>query len=135
MADGKVTRAELAEAVRELREEVARLRAGQHVHACHGSPCCVAAMSHAHCNWGHCWCYTFHAQFQAYPLPGCAGGAMPLVYTGYVGSVGTSEPLNVSAGFTSVAAGVPQVASYQVPGYVMGGGSSVSSGYTVSASN
>ena len=41
MADGKITRAELAEAVRELREEVARLRAGQVAQHCHCGPGCV----------------------------------------------------------------------------------------------
>ena len=90
-------------------------------------------MSHAHCNWGHCWCFTVH-YYGSVTLPGCAGGALLLVYTGYVGSVGTSGPLNVSAGLTSVAAGVPQVASYQVPGYGAGA-AGAGSGYTVSASN
>jgi len=69
MADAKVTRAELAEAVRELREEVARLRAERAAHACHGHGLCC---SHVHCNWGHCWCSTFHSY--TYPL---TGGSVP----------------------------------------------------------
>jgi hypothetical protein len=52
----KITKAELAEAVRELREEITKLRAEHHCH----NTCCW----HTHCNWGHCGCLTFHFSYQ-----------------------------------------------------------------------
>lgn len=87
--------AELARTVDGLRQELALSRAG---HACHGSPCCVATMSHVHCNWGHCWCYTVHVYYQAYPVPGCAGGALPLIYTTNIGADVPFVTTNAAAG-------------------------------------
>ena len=67
MTDGKTLREELAdavrdlkdnevaEAVRELRAEVEKLRAERETHHCHSACCAVH-----HCNCGHCGCWTFH---------------------------------------------------------------------------
>jgi hypothetical protein len=111
MADRKITRAELAEAVRELREEVARLRAEQ-AHACH---------------CGHV-CITVPVVVPPPPPP------VPLWVQPYQITCDTAG-INPHP-TTSVAAGCPPTVSYPVPGYQMdGGGSVVSSGYTVSASN
>ena len=113
MADGKVTRAELAEAVRELREEVARLRAERTAHACHGHSLCC---SHVHCNWGHCGCFTVHGYGSTWTYPS----------TFTVSSGG-----NVSG----LGGGASGCNPNPVLGYQMEGGTVVSSGYTVSASN
>jgi hypothetical protein len=88
VADGKTTKAELAEAVRELREEVARLRAERTVHSCHGHGLCC---SHIHCNWGHCGCWTTHYSYTNY----AAGGALPLTYT--VTNVGVAPWVTTNA--------------------------------------
>ena len=80
MTDGKTLREELADtvrdlkdnevaaAVRELRAEVEKLRAERETHHCH-SVCCP----HWHCNWGHCGCFTVHSYAvgpaQPYGLP------------------------------------------------------------------
>jgi hypothetical protein len=85
--------AELAGQVAGLRAELAAARAGQH---CHGSHQCFALMSHPHCNWGHCWCYTVH--FQSWPVPGCAPQPPVIYYTANVPAV----PVAIGA-----AAGVP----------------------------
>lgn len=79
--------AALAEQVAGLRAELAA--AGQH---CHGSHQCFALMSHPHCNWGHCWCYTFHGY---YPL-GAAGGALPPTYTVTTTNMAAGAPVVLS---------------------------------------
>lgn len=92
----KATRAELAEAVHELRDEVARLRAEQAAHHCHGHAC-----GHVHCNWGHCGCWTWHGYSYSYPtVPPCTTG----------GTVTTSGTLNVTA-FSGESFSVPAVTS------------------------
>jgi hypothetical protein len=106
MADGKVTRAELAGAVRELREEVARLRAERELRHCYG----------VHCNWGHCGCFTWHGY----------SGTVTYPHTFTVTSIGGNVP-GVNPYLTT--AGSP------VSGYEMSGGTAVSSGYTVSGAN
>lgn len=78
-----------------LRQELAAVRSGAH---CHGSHQCFALMSHPHCNWGHCWCYTVHMYYQTYPAAGCAGGALPLVYTTNIGADLPFVTTNVAAG-------------------------------------
>src|ERR1700732_4259406 len=87
MADSKTTKAELAEAVRELREEVARLRAERHTW--HGHALCH---SHIHCNWGHCGCFTVHSSY--YPLPGCAPYQLPQVWYGTVTTTNVASGCN-----------------------------------------
>jgi hypothetical protein len=95
MSDGKTTKAELAEAVRELREEVARLRAERTAHTCHGHGLCC---SHVHCNHGHCGCFTWH-----YSYTNVAAGA-PLLVTYTVTNGGTNVSVAPWA-TTNVAAG------------------------------
>jgi hypothetical protein len=113
MSDGKVTRAELAEAVRELREEVARLRAEQGAHACHA------------CHCGHV-CVVPVVIPPPPPLP-------PVWTQPYqITCAGSSVGVNPYPA-TCVAAGDP--AGVPVLGYEMAGGSVVRSGYTTITSN
>ena len=86
----------LAEQVAGLRAELAAARAEQHCHGTHGTHQCFALMSHQHCNWGHCWCYTVH---------GCAvGPAQPLVWYGTVTGGGTTAatPAVTGSGFMTL---------------------------------
>ena len=85
---------EVAEAVRELRAEVEKLRAERAAHTCHGS-CC----SHVHCNHGHCGCFTVHYGYSYTNV--AAGGALPLTYTVTSGtniSIAPWATTNVAAG-------------------------------------
>lgn len=91
--ESKTTKAELAEAVRELREEVARLRAERPVHHCH------SACLHAHCNWGHCGCFTWHGYGTTtlqYPatvtLPNVTYGTVTTNTAAFVGAASGYNP-------------------------------------------
>lgn len=106
----KPTRAELAEAVRELREEMAAIRAERNAHLCYGLTCAA----HAHCNRGHCNCWTWHSD--VYTVPGCAPAYPTVTYwTNVNGGSATltgNSPdgsMVTITGKTSVAAGVPTV--------------------------
>jgi hypothetical protein len=83
---------EVAEAVRELRAEVEKLRAEREAHHC-ATACC----GH-HCNWGHCGCRAFHNV--------TIGAAQPLPYVWY-GTVTVGNTGNWSGGYavTNVASG------------------------------
>jgi len=61
---------EVAAELRALRAEVAKLREEKAApaHHCHGA-CCHACAGHPHCNFGHCWCWTWHTYGTVtYPL-------------------------------------------------------------------
>ena len=102
MSEGKATRAELAEAVRELREEVARLRAERAAHTCHGHALCF---SHHHCNWGHCNCWITHAYYTTLPN---------ISISPYQVTCGSTTNVS-SSGFVSTGSGYnPAITSYTV---------------------
>jgi hypothetical protein len=112
MSDGKVTRAELAEAVRELREEVAWLRAAQAAHGCHCGHLCISV------------------PVVVPPPPPVPTWVQPYQVTCDTTTVGVNPHPT-----TCATAGVPPAVGVPVLGYEMRGGAVVGSGYTVSASN
>lgn len=112
MSDGKTTKAELAEAVRELREEVAALRAERETHHC-----LSLCGSHVHCAWGHCGCFSVHGY---YPFPSV-----------WYGTVANSGNLTMGA----AGCNPNPVYGYSVTVASETGAVVTSGGYSVSASN
>ena len=71
---------EVAEALRDLRAEVEKLRAGQAGCRCHGCTC-------THIHW------------TTYPVPGCAPYQLPQVWYGTVTTTNTSGYVNAASGY------------------------------------
>jgi hypothetical protein len=75
---------DVAEALRDLRAEVEKLRAERAAHTCHSCHGCTGM--HIHCNWGHCGCWTVHSYSPYVQTPAwygtvTAGGSYSTVTT------------------------------------------------------
>ena len=85
---------EVAEALRDLRAEVEKLRAERAAHSCHGH-CC----SHGHCNWGHCGCWITHSFTTMLPNVWVSPYQVTYGGTSTVTTTNTSGYVNAASGY------------------------------------